>query len=192
MPTAFPWADFHEKTKHFKPSPLLVSALEMQDVRGRALDLGAGGLRDTKYLLDEDFEVTAVEASPSSLELARELEGAPLQFVCSRFEDFAFSKEEYELINAQYSLPFTHPWYFERVFERLYASLKPKGIFVGQFFGNRDSRCSDPRMTFLSWRDLFRVCGPLKIRQFEMREYDGEGATGESIRWHVFDVIACK
>jgi len=72
--------------------------------KGRALDLGAGAGRDTRYLLQQGFHVTAVDNDPQAVAMLRSFPEEKLQVVQAAFEDVAF--ETYDLINAQFALPF--------------------------------------------------------------------------------------
>ena len=58
--TTFDWGRFYTYTKDSPPWPLLVRAASLVPRNGRALDLGAGAGRDTRYLLEQGFRVTAV------------------------------------------------------------------------------------------------------------------------------------
>lgn len=186
------WDVYCDYTQNMSPSKTLVDALELSGATGKALDLGAGGLRDTKHLLGQGFEVVSVDASPRSFELARRLRDERLSPVQTRFEEFLFPRAAFDLINAQFSLPFIRPGHFERVFRRLYDSLKEHSVFVGQFLGEKDSWSPDSEMTFVTWEKIVAVCGPLKIYSFYTEEYDGPTEGGSEKHWHVYHVLAHK
>jgi len=46
------WESFYQKTKELPPSPLLVEAMFFTNPHGKAIDIGGGGLKDTRYLLE--------------------------------------------------------------------------------------------------------------------------------------------
>src|SRR5258706_15675273 len=63
------WGRFYGFTKDSPPWQLLVRAAALAPRRGSALDLGAGAGRDTRYLLEQGFQVTAVDPHPPAVAL---------------------------------------------------------------------------------------------------------------------------
>ena len=51
------WSQYIAKTKNKSPRPLLVRALSYVKNKNKALDLGAGALNDSRYLLENGFKV---------------------------------------------------------------------------------------------------------------------------------------
>jgi len=185
----FDWGRFYTFTKVSPPWPLLIHAASLAARNGHALDLGAGAGRDTRYLLEQGFEVTAVDADPGSVALLSALPQARLHVVQSSFEDFAFAT--YDLINAQFALPFTPRDRFAEVFGRLKAALSPSGVFVGQFFGVNDQWNSPDRdMTFLGRAEALAHLRDLETIEFTEEDADGHIADGSPKHWHVFHILA--
>jgi SAM-dependent methyltransferase len=183
------WKRFVELTRDNPPWPLLTRAADLLPQKGRALDLGAGGGRDTRYLLAQGFQVTAVDASPHSVAALSSVQAANLRVVQVAFEDFAF--ETYDLINAQYTLPFVVPRRFRRLFARLKGALNPGGVFAGQFFGTRDQwNTPGRRMTFLTREQAEAQLRDLELIEFSEEELDGHVADGSPKHWHTFNIIA--
>jgi tellurite methyltransferase len=146
-------SEFYEVTRDNPPSQLLVDAVPLVSNKGTALDLGCGAGRDTKYLLAQGFEVTAVDANSQTRELiARLSHQDKLHYVNSSFETFPF--REYDLINAQWSLPFNSKATFGEMFQRMKSAIKPGGVFTGQLFGINDEWNKPKReMTFNTEED---------------------------------------
>ena len=65
----FKWEDFYKITKDRPPWPLLVQAVSLLSQRKDALDLGCGAGRDTRFLLEQGFTVTAVDNDPHAIVL---------------------------------------------------------------------------------------------------------------------------
>src|SRR4051812_10504921 len=63
----FSWDQFYDLTRSAPPWPLLQRAVRHLEHKGDALDLGAGAGRDTIYLLEQGFNVTAVDRERGSM-----------------------------------------------------------------------------------------------------------------------------
>jgi len=185
---------FIEATSDNPPRPLLVEALGYLEKRDEALDLGAGALNDSKHLLGIGFKrVTAVDMDDASKEKAKEISLGGFTFVQSTYHNFKFPKETYDLVNAQYALPFNPPGTFNEVIQKVIASLAPGGMFVGQFFGDRDSwNVKESGKTFHTLEEAKRLLESLTVIKFEEVEEDKKTALGTMKHWHVFHFIAFK
>ena len=145
----FKWEDFDKITKGRPPWPRLVQAVELLDQGKDALDLGCGAGRDTRFLLEQGFRVTAVDHDPHAIALLADLPQGRLRVVHSSFEAFEF--ETYDLVNAHFALPFLPEEQFHPVFVRIKQALHAGGLFVGQFFGVNDEwNTPGNQMTFLT------------------------------------------
>jgi tellurite methyltransferase len=174
METNNPWARYYKNVEGRPPHTNLVEAMEYVGHRDSALDLGAGSMRDTKYLLEQGFaEVVAVDSEPTIAEQAPTDER--LQVQVSSFEDYNFPTDQFDLINAQFSLPFTNPGEFERVFASIKNSLKKGGVFVGQLFGDKDEWQTNQNMTFLTKDSVDELISDMEVLQ--LKEQEGPGGT---------------
>ena len=181
------WDEYNEVTKNKPPRKLLT---KVATTGGYALDLGAGALNDTRYLLEQGYEVDVVDSNPSILELGKDLKKVRL-FV-SRFDAFDFPIAKYDLINAGDAFPFNPPETFDAMIARLAASLKPGGVFVGQFFGVEDSWSNDKKMTFHTKEQVAALLKGFAVSHFEETKKEGKTAMGQNKFWHVFNVIATR
>lgn len=180
------WNEYNEARKNKPPRELLTKAV---GAGGYALDLGAGALNDTRYLLEKGYEVDAVDSSPSILELGKDLKA---HLFVSTFDTFNFPTATYDLINAAYALPFNPPETFDAMFARLVASLKPGGVFVGQLFGIEDSWSDNKKMTFHTRGQVEDLFKGFTISHLNESKYKGKTALGQDKFWHVFDIIATR
>lgn len=183
------FAEYLNATAGRKHSPLLEKALTHIKNIGFALDLGAGALGDTRFLLNKGFAVDAVDSEPSFVDFGKDTKA---NLIVSTFETLNFPTAKYDLINARYALPFNPPGTFNATFVRLAAALKPDGIFVGQFFGIKDSWSSNPAMTFHTEAQVKSLLKGFEILHFEEIKKEGKTALHGDKFWHVFDVIARK
>jgi SAM-dependent methyltransferase len=187
----FKWEDFYKITKDRPPWPRLVQAVSLLSQRKDALDLGCGAGRDTRFLLEQGFMVTAVDSDPHVIDFLAEYPQDHLRVVHSSFEAFHF--ERYDLVNAHYSLPFMPREYFHLVFGQITQSLRANGLFVGQFFGVHDEwNTRGNQMTFLSRGQAEAELKGLRALEFQEEDIDSHVADGTPKHWHVFHIIAQK
>src|SRR5580658_1479220 len=151
------------------PRPLLMRAAALADPKDHAFDAGAGALNATKYLLDVGFaHVTALDSAPASQKAAEELPSDRVSFVLSRYEDFAYPTSSFDLVNAEFSLPFIRRENFAAVFAGLLGAVKPGGLFTGQLFGTNDSwNKPETAMNFHSRAEVERL-----LRRWTILELD--------------------
>jgi tellurite methyltransferase len=177
------WKEYYSITKNSPPTPLLIKALEYVVNKKKAIDIGAGALKDTRHLLQNGFNVTAVDSSELMAEEAQQIKSENLKYFVSDFSDIA---------SAMYSLPFILPKDFENVLVNIKHSLVKGGIFCGQFFGCNDDWSANPKMNFHTRESVGKLLSDMEIIFLEEREKDGETANGTLKHWHVFDFIARK
>ena len=185
------WNKFYHHTKDRPPWERLIRAASLVPNKEDALDLGSGAGRDTRYLLEQGFSVTAVDMEAGSIAILKTLPQERLRVVQSSFVDFPF--ETYDLINAHFALPFLSPARFDEVFDRLKHALRPAGIFVGQFFGVHDQWNVPGRdMTFFTREQAEERLQRLEVIELEEENIDSFVADGSPKHWHVFHILARK
>lgn len=188
------WQEYYKNTES-TPRSLLVKAVDLiTNEKDEALDLGAGSLRDSRFLLSIGFkQVTAVDKTKIGKEILSEFKEKPFSYYVDTFENFDFEENKYDLINAQNSLPFNPRESFSKVFTSIVRSLKPEGIFVGNFFGERDEwNTGDDQKTFHTKSEIESLFSRFEILEFEESEKDGPTASGQIKHWHIFEIIARK
>lgn len=187
----FKWENFYKLTKNRPPWPLLVEAVNLLSQRKAALDIGCGAGRDSRFLLEEGFRVTALDSDPNAVALMTSFSQDYLRVVQSSFETFDF--EKYDLVNAHFALPFISEEYFHVVFARIKEALHAGGLFVGQFFGVNDEwNTPENQMTFLTREQAEDELRGLKTLVFREEDIDSHVADGTPKHWHVFHIIAQK
>jgi SAM-dependent methyltransferase len=157
---------------------------------GDALDVGPGGGRDTRYLLRHGWRVTAVDASPSAAAALRRLpRQRNLFMVVSPIEDF--QPTGYDLVNAQFSLPFVPRRHFDATVQRLRDSVRTGGILAATFFGRHDEWNVDGTVVSFSTRaDIERMFRGWELVELTEIDEDGHTADGAPKHWHVLHLIA--
>ena len=188
------WPEYIDQTKDAPPRPLLIKAVEFVKSKNSALDLGAGALNDTKYLLSKGFKkVVAVDKTNLAEEISKCLPQDRVEYIINSFEEYNFPKNVFDIINAQFSLPFTQPNSFNEVFNKLKGSLKIGGVFSGQLFGIRDDWYKQrANMSFHSREKVEQLLSNMEIIELNEEEKDENPAVGNIKHWHVFHIIARK
>lgn len=161
----------------------------MFETPGEALDVGAGAGRDTAYLLSRGWRVTALDSSPSAAEALERLAHSNLQVVVAAAQDFPPS--DYDLVNAQFSLPFIPRDHFEATVRRLRDSLREGGVVAATFFGKRDGwNVPENNLSFSTRADVEGMFTGLDLIELTEVEEDGYTADGSPKHWHVFHLVA--
>ena len=182
---------FLKNTKNKPPSKLLVEALPfVSHTKGRALDLGCGAFKDSVFLLEKGFVVDAVDNAENVAAMAPQQES--LTFYQQSFSEFTFNEGQYDLVNAQFSLPFTSPDTFTEVWDKIVSSLLSGGVFAGQLFGPEDGFADRSEMTFLDRQAVENLFTSFTVRTFVESKRTSKTATGHDKFWHIFDVMAVK
>lgn len=188
------WTTYFKKHASRKPREQLVRAVSFCTNKVSALDLGAGTLIESMFLLEAGFEhVTAVDSSPQSVEFAKQLDQERFVLETKTFNQFQFPNSEYDLVNAQFALPFYGEQNFDLFIETITKSLKVGGIFVGQFFGVNDGwNTPDRNMAFQTKEEALELLKSFEILEFIEEDKEGSTAAGESKHWHIFHFISRK
>lgn len=133
---------FYDRTISVGISHLHEKFLQHMPEQAHILDAGCGVGRDAKYFLSRGHQVTAFDASEEMVALASAETG--LDILQSTFQQMAF-KELFDGVWAQASL--LHVPYAEKkdVYERIYHSLKPGGIFYASYKYGSDFMPTDER-----------------------------------------------
>jgi tellurite methyltransferase len=188
------WETYFKKHANRKPREQLVRAVSFCSSKENALDLGAGTLIESAFLLETGFShVFAVDSSPQSIEFSKYFDPEKFNLETKKFSDFVFTPNTYDLINAQYALPFHGKENFEQFIDGVKSSLRVGGIFVGQFFGINDGwNTSESKLVFHTKEVVQSMLSGMEIIELHEEEKDGSTASGNTKHWHVFHFIVRK
>lgn len=170
---------------------LLIDALSRLPMGGgRALDIGAGPLNDTRLLLGAGLSVDAVDCDPLAARLAGEIDDGRLNFVQADIRDFEMARNAYALIVAIHALPFLGRDDLVRLVPRLVEGLGKDGVLCCTMFGPEDGWAAcRPRMTFLPQSGVETLFSPLEPLSVLGARYEGATADNQAKRWHVMRCI---
>jgi hypothetical protein len=177
-----------------EPNPLVVEALKQVPFRyGRALDIGAGALSDTRYLLQAGMSVDAVDIDPFTLRLAARLKHPCLNAIHEDVRRTAIAPAVYALIVAVHVLPFLPRVDLRTTISVITDGLVEEGVLCGTLFGDRDGWVGKKSLiTFVSKSEAASYFAHLLPAIFSEDEYDGIDAQDRPKHWHVFRFILRK
>ncbi len=188
------WQTYYSQHLYRPPRSLLVKAVSFCIRKDNALDLGAGTLIETKFLLDSGFKkVTALDSSPEIRTFAEGINDERLTVEVRPYQEMELPPESYDLITASYALPFYGKEGFDAFIARLVSALKPGGVFTGQLFGVKDGwNVPGDKRAFQTRDEAEELLKGLTIELFTEEDKDGIVASGEAKHWHIFHFIARK
>jgi tellurite methyltransferase len=127
-------------------------------------------------------------------DFAKEIKDERLETNVSSFEDFDYQENTYDLINAQYSLPFMKKEYFDDVILKIQNSLKINGVFVGTFFGDKDGWNNKVSKTenFQTKEEIEKMFENFEILELLEKEEDKPAVNKELKHWHTLHITAKK
>lgn len=187
------WNDYKKNTENLPPNQMVLEGISYAHTHERALDIGCGAMRDTKALIEAGFKHVDAVDSNDVTEIAKNIPG--VTFYPVLFHEFYFSKNVYDFVNAQNSIPFAGPMHFDETWTKIENSIASKGVFTGTFFGVEDGwfeKRSD--ISFVTKEHLLEMFNSKKWSIQKMDEYIGtrKMANGNEKMWHVFSVIAIR
>ena len=125
---------FFNNTKNSLPHKNLKKFIEIENKTGQAIDLGCGAGKDTVFLIENDWNVTAIDRENTDKLIRENLNNEELKkycFQCQNFENIQLEKND--LIVSNYSIPFCNKNYFNEFWKKIVNSIRPNRIFCWEF-----------------------------------------------------------
>ena len=190
---------YYAATLNSEPNELLNIALSTFTTKntppGLAIDLGCGSGRNTAVLLKNGWRVLAIDKEASAFQhlmSRKDLTNiSHLETLISPMEELSILPLT-DLFIAAFVLPFCPPAKFKITWEKIVNAIKPSGLFVGHFFGDRDTWAKDPMQTHHTRQAVDQLFEQFTVKYFKEVEDDEPTVTGEPKHWHLFHVIAQK
>lgn len=187
------------KTKHLAaPTPGLGIFFHHVNCRpGDAIDLGAGGGRDSRALKNNGWKVIAIDTSAHVRDALSDVEGESLRVHHGTLQSAKMESETVDLVNAQRVLPFIHGDALDATLAEAANVLRPGGHLCASFFGPAHSwnDGKHPALVFHTKEEieaLLKNAG-LQVRTIQSSTNPSRAANGEMVSsWHEINVIAQK
>lgn len=178
-------------------STIFKDIVEMVKNKDKAIDIGSGALRESKYLAEQGFrEVIAVDYNDPENEGYfddfNDEERRIVKHVQKAIEDYEFSQGDCNLIHATNVLSFVQKQDLPRVVENIKNALKEDGIFMGSFFGLKDYKVTNGRAIGYEEREITKLFKGFKFVG-ERKGFEGfVQKQGKSVFEQDFVIIAQK
>lgn len=189
------WNDHHQVITNKKTRNNVVKIIEEYKLTcGKAIDIGCGAGNDTIYLIENNWNVIAIDGTDVEKMIRNNLKEDKqknLTFQLQKFENLKLTK--CDLIVANYSLPYCNPTYFYTMWEEITNNIALNGFFIGNFFGhNFQWKTEEDKKTELDKDELIELFKDFDILEFKEIEEDKPTALGKMKHWHIFEVVAKK
>lgn len=192
------WDKYYENKRNEPPRELIVKALNLFEIKGQAIDLGCGVGNEAILLLNNGWEVYAIDSEPLAIQILKEQSSSEkLKIVLAKFDKKATWNllPQVDFIYASFSLPYCKPKKFKETWQQIKLKIKPQGRFAGHFFGKRYIGFSEKekkQMIFFTKEELLDLFQDFELEYFEEKEQERISGTGKPIHSHVYEVIARK
>lgn len=158
-----------------------------------ALDVGAGTGRDTFFLLNKGWDVTAIDGQDKSIDImcsrmAEEF-NSHLKLFRIEFENLHTIGGQFDLVVANWSIDYTDPEKYPLIFDQVRSKVLEGGYLAVSFFGNEHTGIgpSYPH-TLHKESEILPMIGD----SFELKYFNVVKQRRSNIVWHVIEVVAKK
>jgi tellurite methyltransferase len=180
------WEEYFASTRDLPLHPLYRVLEPYLPTEGRVLELGCGVGTGARWLAERGLQVHAVDALPEAFD---ETTKPPnLTFECTYMQALDLPPASYDVVVAGFCLFFLTREELAAFWPRLVAALRPGGLFMAQFLGERDDWARD----YLAQTrpELEAMLAPFEVLHWEEAERDGKTSQGTPKHWHVHHLVA--
>ena len=104
----------------------------------KAIDLGCGIGQDTRWLMDNGFDVISCDISEIALNKLKELISNSKTMQIDVKEKLPFGDNSIDLINSNLSIHYFNMKKTIEIFDEIYRILKPNGLFIGRMNSDKN------------------------------------------------------
>jgi SAM-dependent methyltransferase len=168
-----------------QPNTLITTVIDdVTSGRKAALDLGAGNLRDSKFLKHVGFErVVAVDQSEASIPYRND----GIELVIKPIQNYRPGVQTFDLIISCNTLFYVPKLQIEQLLSTMHKALRPGGVIVFNLLGDQDPWVSNPStvVSGFSSHEAFELTRRFKvIRASEVAKYLPTRMGGQKL-WHL-------
>jgi tellurite methyltransferase len=142
------WADADRRQDWLTPEKPVVDAVPLMQERGvrTALDIGCGVGRHAIYLAEQGFQVTAIDASPAGLDVARQAAddaGVEIAFHEADFASLPFADASFDFVLAWNVIYHGDGEVVRQALDEIRRVVRPDRLFQGTMISKRHNRYGD-------------------------------------------------
>ena len=154
------------------------------------MDIGAGSLRDSFYLMEQFKKIIAIDNANCFLEN----EYNNILSINISIDNFSLKENHFALVNAYQVTQYIEKSRVQKLFNRIYHSMVDEGILVVTFIGDRDewNFSSMSKFSCFTKEEVLKILECYKIMYLDEKEYNAPSLLSAQKKWHVFHVIAKK
>lgn len=131
------WNEYYKVTHNIPPRKNIVNFINNhKELPGKAIDIGCGAGNNTIYLIQNNWNVLAIDGTDVENSIKEKLndeEKEKFSFQVQKFEELKLPKSD--LIISNNALPFCNKEYFYTMWQEICNSINSNGFFVGNLFG---------------------------------------------------------
>jgi SAM-dependent methyltransferase len=166
--------NYLEDTKYWGPSSnTFLSVQLINNFKRRALDLGCGSFRNSKYLFNCGFIIDAIDKDPRVKNYTgfftnyiKLLSKKYKKIFNLRIADYLkcnLGKNKYDIVVSENSLSLNKKSDVKNMIRKIYIALKDGGYFAGNLYGLRDFRVGKKSMSFYTKKEAKLLLSEFKI-----------------------------
>lgn len=190
------WNEYFTRTGISEANPLVVQVMSNVKYalpsKAVVLDLGAGNGNDTKYLLEQGFDVYAIDFNSESIKRINQRQDirnrANLTVIKSSFQGLSWNElPNFDAIIAVNSISFVNHKHFQAIWKSIHSNLKPGGLFIGRLLGDQLHWPYMKNMSLMNRAKLEALS-----EGYEILRIDEEKNEEKALVQHSFNVVLKK
>ena len=119
----------HSKNKAPNPFALQLLATLKNKTNINLLELGCGDGRDTKFFIENNFNVSTVDIASKSVEEIKTKFQGNVNASCQDIRELSFEDNSFDVIYAHLSLHYFTDGETVKIFDKIYSLLRKDGMF---------------------------------------------------------------
>lgn len=169
------------------PNELLQKIYNRTKAGSEFLDLGCGQGRDTLFMLEKGFKITAIDNSCTGIEKIKELiqtNNLPINNInlfCDDIKNLNISKNKYDIINAFNSLQFLPKKIVMKIIDDIKKNIKDGGYVIISSFTINDplfKKNGNDERCFFEPKELKKKFSDFHILLYEEKNIKDKGHLG--------------
>lgn len=182
-----------EETKNWGSSNnVFIANMLLNKYKNRALDLGCGSLRNSKFLFNCGYIVDAIDRDEDVKRYTKFFDQRPKELfnlLIEDYTDYDFESNKYKIVVAQNTLSFNSEQKVLKVVKAIREALMKGGYFAGNLYGFKDYHMGSGEMSFYSKEKVEKLLAVVGSIHSLLED---EGVTKIGEKWHTHEFVVEK